>query len=144
MNDNDVSNIVYPLHFVNTEQVYESREYYSEGHRNKRRKTTHNVNVFNDILHTNLIPEDFIICEIHERLFCGPHALRALVQNRNVFDDFYLRNLGDELATAELLVCEDNIRTRHFYYNIVNGYYNIVIIQEALRRQYNIELIQLH
>ncbi|CAF1051404.1 unnamed protein product, partial [Rotaria sordida] len=38
----------------------------------------------------SIIPEDVILCEKQELLFCRRHALKALLQNAEIFDDTYL------------------------------------------------------
>ncbi|CAF1487611.1 unnamed protein product, partial [Adineta ricciae] len=111
---------------------------------NKRCKTASNVvRILNDIDVTkDLIPEHFIICEKQQRLFCGRHALRAIVQNTTFFDDEFLQSLGRQLASDELMIREDISAIDNEYFNVYSGYYNIQVVQEALRRQCNIELIQ--
>jgi hypothetical protein len=91
-----------------------------------------------------LTPEDFIICETQEELFCARHALSALVQNREVFDDIYLTTLGEQLATEELLIHEAESLVDDFYFIRTTGYYHIQVIQRALQETYDIELIQLN
>ncbi|CAF4773938.1 unnamed protein product, partial [Rotaria sp. Silwood2] len=76
-------------------------------------------------------------------LFCGGHALRALVQDRQIFDDTYLINLAEELATQELILRPCATTVRQYYFNYITGYYHIQVIQKALQQQYNIELLQL-
>ena len=89
-------------------------------------------------------PEDFIVCEKQQLLFCGRHALRALVQNTHMFDDTYLMSLGEEFSTQELIIREDATTFNQFYFNQANGYYHIEVVRKALRQQYNIELVQLN
>jgi hypothetical protein len=113
---------------------------------NKRHKTTNDVYI--NILHNNddgdIVPEDVIICEKQEGLFCGRHALRALIQNTDMFDDYLLRSLAEDLATQELIVREDAGSIYQMDFNINNGYYDIQVIHKALQQQFNIELIQLN
>ncbi|CAF3963484.1 unnamed protein product [Rotaria sp. Silwood1] len=88
-------------------------------------------------------PEDVIICEKQRLLFCGGHALRALVQDRQIFHDTYLISLAEELATQELILRPHVTTVRQYYFNYITGYYHIQVIQKALQQQYNIELLQL-
>ena len=114
-------------------------------HNDKRLKTTHTVDIhIDDILTTDeIIPEEFIICEKQQRLFCGRHALRALVQNVTIFDDNYLIGIAEEIAREELSFRQDTDRTEQFYFNRNTGYYNIEVIQRVLKQDFNIELILL-
>jgi hypothetical protein len=95
-------------------------------------------------LKTTFIPEDISVCKIQERLFCERHALRALVQNKDIFDDLYLMSEVEKLGTQELIIREDASTSQQFYFNINDSYYNIQVIQKALREQYNVELVQLN
>ncbi|CAF3435365.1 unnamed protein product, partial [Rotaria socialis] len=113
---------------------------------NKRFKTINDTNVrneynnFDDTINTL----DMIICEPQEGLFCGRHALRALVQNREKFDDTYLSSIAEELSTQEMLI-NNHISTNEASYSINNnGYYHIQVIQKALEQLYNIELVQIN
>ncbi|CAF0877342.1 unnamed protein product [Adineta steineri] len=112
---------------------------------NKRRKTSTNINnnIHNDIYNEDIHPEDAIVCEEQQLLFCGRHALRAFVQNLEKFDDSSLVSIGQELATQELLIHEQERINQDIYYSIEDGFYHIEVIQNALREEFNIELIQL-
>lgn len=103
----------------------------------KRCKTVSNVaKNFNDIhLKNDFIPEEFIVCEKQERIFCGRHALRAIAQNTVLFDDQFLQTLGRQLASEELLIRQDIHVEDNQYFNVYTGYYNIQVIQEALKKQ---------
>jgi len=108
-------------------------------------KTTYTIYIDIDGIVTDeeIVPEDFIVCEKQQRLFCGRHALRALVQNPTIFDDSYLISIAQELATEELTLREDTNRILQFYFNPNTGYYDIQVIQTALKQDFNIELIPL-
>ncbi|CAF4197391.1 unnamed protein product, partial [Adineta steineri] len=112
---------------------------------NKRRKTSININnnIHNNIYNDDIHPEDAIVCEEQQLLFCGRHALRALVQNLDKFDDSSLISIGQELATQELLIHEQERINQDIYYSIEDGFYHIEVMQNALRQEFNIELIQL-
>ncbi|CAF4323315.1 unnamed protein product, partial [Adineta steineri] len=112
---------------------------------NKRRKTSTNINnnIHNNIYNDDIHPEDAIVCEEQQLLFCGRHALRAFVQNLDKFDDSSLVSIGQELATQKLLIHEQERINQDIYYNIQDGFYHIEVIQNALRQEFNIELIQL-
>ncbi|CAF2149878.1 unnamed protein product [Rotaria magnacalcarata] len=133
---------------------------------NKRFKTINDKNVCNEYnnFDDTINNLDMIICEPQEGLFCGRHALRALVQNREKFDDTYLSSIAEELSTQEMLINND-ISTNETSYSINNnGYYpsrflpfkapfqtvgifswdHIQAIQKALEQLYNIELVQIN
>ena len=46
-------------------------------------------------------PEEIIICEKQEKLYCGRHALRALCQRLDLFSDGYLAEVARNLAALE-------------------------------------------
>jgi hypothetical protein len=112
---------------------------------NKRQKTTNNIDIstVSAVFDENVVPECFIICEKQEALFCGRHALRALVQNLDIFDDSYLMNLAEQISMEELLIKEDVSTCKEFYFNPTNGYYHIQVIERALKQLFNIQLINL-
>jgi hypothetical protein len=113
---------------------------------NKRFKTINDTNVRNEYnnFDDTINNLDMIICEPQEGLFCGRHALRGLVQNREKFDDTYLSSIAEELSTQEMLINND-ISTNEASYSINNnGYYHIQVIQKALEQLYNIELVQIN
>lgn len=113
---------------------------------NKRLKLSNNVNVFDnsDQFNCNINPEDVIICEKQERLFCGRHALRALLQNMEMFDDVYLTNLARELANQESLIHQDSFTFEQFYFHNIDGFYHIHVIEKALQHLCNIQLVQIN
>ncbi|CAF2046319.1 unnamed protein product [Rotaria magnacalcarata] len=116
------ANIDYDFDLNNIEREIENPHHELE-HTIKRIKMTtdNNLNNVFDNRDNTINPEDVIVCERQYRLFCGRHALRALLQNVEIFDDTYLISLATELATQEL----------------------ITLIKNALQLQCNIELIQL-
>ncbi|CAF3345272.1 unnamed protein product [Rotaria sp. Silwood2] len=143
-------NLSYTSNVNNTEKK-NKRSRNNSKHTNKRLKVINNINI-NDATNvdddTNMVndiikPENVIICERQRRLFCGGHALRALVQDRQIFDDTYLISLAEELATQELILRPRATTVRQYYFNYITGYYHIEVIQKALQQQYNIELLQL-
>ncbi|CAF4983412.1 unnamed protein product [Rotaria sp. Silwood1] len=95
----------------------------------KRIKFTNNINFIDNYDRADdvIIPEDVIVCEKQELLFCGRHALRALVQNVEIFDDTNLISLAKELATQEIVLHQDISIYQEFYFNHVTGYYHIEI-----------------
>ncbi|CAF3453929.1 unnamed protein product [Rotaria socialis] len=112
----------------------------------KRFKTANNMNVDNEYNHVDdiITPEDAIICERQQDLFCGRHALRALLQDTEIFDDIYLTGLAEELAKQELQVRDRLSTFENFYSTNSEGYYHIQVIQNALEHQFNIELVQIN
>ncbi|CAF4440570.1 unnamed protein product, partial [Rotaria sp. Silwood2] len=143
-------NLSYTSNINNTEKK-NKRSRNNSKHTNKRLKVINNINI-NDATNvdddTNMVddiikPEDVIICEKQRLLYCGGHALRALVQDRQIFDDTYLISLTQELATQELILRPCATTVRQYYFNYITGYYHIQVIQKALQQQYNIELLQL-
>ena len=88
-------------------------------------------------------PEDVIICEKQEELFCGRHVLRALAQRLDLFDDEYLKGIGRHLASSEQ-ICRDNqaVPITEYYYE-KTGEYDIQILDIALRNIFNIDLVQI-
>ncbi|CAF4422142.1 unnamed protein product [Rotaria sp. Silwood2] len=143
-------NLSYTSNVNNTEKK-NKRSRNNSKHTNKRLKVINNINI-NDATNvdddTNMVndiikPENVIICERQRRLFCGGHALRALVQDRQIFDDTYLISLAEELATQELILRPRATTVRQYYFNYINGYYHIQVIEKALQQQYKIELLQL-
>ncbi|CAF1420062.1 unnamed protein product, partial [Rotaria sordida] len=97
------SNVSYTSGVNNTEKKNKKSRNGSK-HTNKRLKVINNINVIDDnnIGDDIITPEEVIICERQRRLFCGRHALRGLVQDRQIFHDTYLISLAEELATEEL------------------------------------------
>ncbi|CAF4302547.1 unnamed protein product [Rotaria sp. Silwood2] len=88
----------------NIDETFNDNSYYSI-----RTRCQTNENVVNkqfDMFHDGMTPEGVIICERQERLFCGRHALRALLQNIDIFDDTYLISVGEQLATDELFLIQ--------------------------------------
>ncbi|CAF5175146.1 unnamed protein product, partial [Rotaria magnacalcarata] len=138
------ANIDYDFDLNNIEREIENSHHELE-HAIKRIKMTtdNNLNNVFDNRDNTINPEDVIVCERQYRLFCGRHALRALLQNVEIFDDTYLISLATELATQELITREDLHTLRDVYFNKSNGYYNIQVIKNALQLQCNIELMQL-
>ena len=89
-------------------------------------------------------PEDIIICERQEALFCGRHARRALVQRLDIFDDDYLMEVAENLVAEEnILRHEQRVRTNDYYYED-RGEYDIQILKAALMNTFNIDLLQIH
>ncbi|CAF5157643.1 unnamed protein product, partial [Rotaria magnacalcarata] len=138
------ANIDYDFDLNNIEREIENSHHELE-HAIKRIKMTtdNNLNNVFDNRDNTINPEDVIVCERQYRLFCGRHALRALLQNVEIFDDTYLISLATALATQELITREDLHTLRDVYFNKSNGYYNIQVIKNALQLQCNIELMQL-
>ncbi|CAF3454536.1 unnamed protein product [Rotaria sp. Silwood1] len=136
---------------VNNKEKKNKTSQNNSKHTNKRLKVINNININNATNvddDTNMVddiikPEDVIICEKQRLLFCGGHALRALVQDRQIFHDTYLISLAEELATQELILRPHVTTVRQYYFNYITGYYHIQVIQKALQQQYNIELLQL-
>ncbi|CAF5137597.1 unnamed protein product, partial [Rotaria sp. Silwood1] len=143
-------NLSYTSNVNNTEKK-NKRSRNNSKHPNKRWKVINNINI-NDTTNvdddTNMVddiikPADVIICEKQRLLFCGSYALRAIVQDRQIFDNTYLISLAEELATQELILRPCATTVRQFYFNYITDYYHIQVIQKALQQQYNIELLQL-
>lgn len=88
-------------------------------------------------------PEDIIVCEQQEKNFCGRHALRALAQRLDLFNDEYLMNIAKNLATIQQ-ACEfqTTIQITDYYYKN-QGDYNIQILQAAVQDILNIDLVQI-
>ncbi|CAF1477420.1 unnamed protein product [Adineta ricciae] len=92
----------------------------------------------------NKKPEDIIVCERQEALFCGRHALRALAQRLDLFDDGYLMEVARNLVAEENIVRhEQTVRSNDYYYED-RGQYDIQILKAALMNTFNIDLLQLH
>ncbi|CAF1689846.1 unnamed protein product, partial [Adineta ricciae] len=92
----------------------------------------------------NKKPEDIIVCERQEALFCGRHALRALAQRLDLFDDGYLMEVARNLVAEENIVRhEQTVRSNDYYYED-RGEYDIQILKAALMNTFNIDLLQLH
>lgn len=89
-------------------------------------------------------PEQIIICEQQEGMYCGRHALRALTQRRDLFNDEYLKEVAQNIAAAEQISRRgDTVRLTDYYYENT-GEYDIQVIKAALMNVFNIDLIQIH
>ena len=85
-----------------------------------------------------------IICERQEALFCGRHALRALVQRMDLFDDVHLQEVAQKLVAAENIARNgQTVRSSDYYYQDT-GEYDIQILKAALMNTLNIDLLQIH
>ncbi|MBA7567840.1 hypothetical protein ES708_09558 [subsurface metagenome] len=85
-----------------------------------------------------------IVCERQDRLLCGRHALRALLQNLEIFDDAYLSSLAEQLTTKELIIMINQSSLKGIHSNNRDGYYHTDVIQRALQQQFNIDLMQIN
>jgi hypothetical protein len=108
-------------------------------------RNKNSMNISNKLpkLNGTAIPEHLMICEVQESLFCGRHALRALVQRLDVFDDTYLMSLGEQLSSEELIVREDETTLPNIYFNVSIGYYQIQVLERALQQQFNVQLVKI-
>lgn len=88
--------------------------------------------------------ESLIVCEKQEKLYCGRHALRAISQRLDLFDDEYLENIGQNLAALEQINRNGELVQTTEYYNEESGEYDIQILKAALINIFDIELIQLN
>jgi len=89
-------------------------------------------------------PEDIIVCENQEELYCGRHALRPLSQRLDLFSDDYLIEVAQNVAAAEQ-ICRhgEPIRLAEYYYQNT-GEYDIQVLKAAVMNIFNIDLIQIH
>ena len=89
-------------------------------------------------------PEEIIICEKQEILYCGRHALRALCQRLDLFSDGYLAEVARNLAVLEQISRQGQTIQLKEYYDATTGEYDIQILKAALMNVFDIDLIQLH
>ncbi|CAF1366463.1 unnamed protein product [Rotaria sordida] len=89
-------------------------------------------------------PENIIICEEHEKNYCGRHVLRALAQRLDLFSDEYLMEIAENIAATEQ-ICRNgkSIRITDDYYE-GHGDYDIQVLQLALQHTLNVHLVQIH
>ncbi|CAF1450451.1 unnamed protein product [Adineta steineri] len=88
-------------------------------------------------------PEDLIIHEKQEQLFCGRHVLRALSLTLDLFDDDYLIEVAQNIAATEQINRHGGAiqLTKYYYEN--TGEYDIQVLKAALMNIFNIDLIQI-
>lgn len=87
--------------------------------------------------------QNLIICEPQEEHFCGRHALRALVQRLDLFDDEYLINIAENLTAQEQIVLDgERVNATNYYYP-TTGDYGIQILKAALMNVFQIDLFQI-
>lgn len=89
-------------------------------------------------------PEDIIVCEEQEELYCGRHALRALSQRLDLFSDEYLKEVARNIAASEQ-ICRDGeaIEMTEYYYEHT-GEYDIQVLKAALMNVFKIDLVQIY
>lgn len=88
-------------------------------------------------------PEDIIVCEKQESLYCGRHVLRAVSQRLDLFTDTYLKEIAQNLAGFEQIYShEESVRITDYYYEHT-GEYNIDVLKAALLNIFNIDLVQI-
>ncbi|CAF1456549.1 unnamed protein product [Adineta ricciae] len=70
-------------------------------------------------------PEDIIICEKQESLYCGRHVLRAVSQRLDLFSDTYLKEVAQNLANFEQIYSHQESVLVTEYHHENTGEYNI-------------------
>ncbi|CAF1196955.1 unnamed protein product [Adineta ricciae] len=88
-------------------------------------------------------PEDIIICEKQESLYCGRHMLRAVSQRLDLFSDTYLKEVAQNLANFEQIYSHQESVLVTEYYHENTGEYNIDVLKAALLNIFNVDLIQI-
>ena len=87
--------------------------------------------------------DDLIVCEKQDKHHCGRHALRALTQRLDVFNDEYLSSVAEHLVAEEQLARNGEMVRITDYLHEGNGDYDIQVLKSALMRLFKTDLFQI-